>query len=50
MYVQNFLQPSFIGPLDVVGPRHLRMLLKPESGVLSELCCVTLCWAAHFVC
>jgi len=22
-YVQNIMQPSFVGPFEVVGPRHL---------------------------
>jgi len=27
--VQNILQPSFISPLDVIGPRHLQSIPKP---------------------
>jgi len=28
-YVLNFLQPSFVGFFDVVGPRHLPTMPKP---------------------
>jgi len=29
MYVQNITQPSFVGPFDVVGPRHLLTMPMP---------------------
>jgi len=28
-YVRNILQPSFLGPFDVVGPRHLPTVPVP---------------------
>jgi len=28
-YVQNILQPSFVGPFDFVGPTHLPTMPKP---------------------
>jgi len=28
-YVQNILQPSFVGPFDVVGPRNLPTMPMP---------------------
>jgi len=30
-YVQNILQSSFVGPFDVVGPRHLPTVPMPQS-------------------
>jgi len=28
-YVQNIFQPSFVGPLDIVNPKHLPMVPTP---------------------
>ena len=32
-YVQNILQPSFVGPFNVVGPRHLPKCLRHNPAL-----------------
>jgi len=31
---KNIMQPSFLGPFDVVGPRHLPTMPIPQPAVL----------------
>jgi len=31
-YIQNILQPSFVGPFNAVDPRHLPAMRMPQSS------------------
>jgi len=42
-YIQDILQSSYVGPFDVVGPRHLPTMCIPLSGPDSVCVCVCVC-------
>jgi len=37
-YVQNIMQPFFVGPFDVVGPRHLPTMYYAYAIVSCDVC------------
>jgi len=47
-YVQNILQPSFVGPLDVVAPRHLPILPNSRESVSVFCVGIGFCFLVSF--